>query len=132
MRLVLFAAFAAAAGCASLKVATRDPFERASQLVWEAYGASCPAPKVTLELPSTCINGWMEHGQCYSGQYLSTRNEITVVAKIGERPSQTALAHELLHAAFECIHRDSDSAHMSDLWGWIPEDVSIALARRGL
>lgn len=126
-------ALALGSGCAALARKQTEPFREAAKLVWEAYGVSdrCPLPTIGVELPSTCEDGWEDHGRCFSGVYIVGDNHAVVVAKIGERPSQTALAHELLHAALACMG-NSDTDHVTKVWDWVPSKMNTALFEHDL
>jgi hypothetical protein len=108
----------------------------AIQFVWRIYNEADPPPYVTLVTGSdlNCSNGnafLIPNGQCLYGVTLSAT--MCVVAYTGRPWHNTALAHELLHAAqwrLGFIHVN----HTGQEWqpGGLLEQVNRELLRNGM
>lgn len=120
------------AGCAA-------QMTHATEVVWrDVYRVqNCPAPRVELshEAAGYCALGWAnELGHCVRGEYFRYSNTVVLWPEaIIQKPSETVLTHELLHAALDCWGIDEgDANHKAAAWDWLLKEADRKLAREGL
>jgi len=134
--LVLLAALAACAPAPPLSGEPVDPPERADEAADVAMGAWSEIllpPGREFEIPVIlwfdvkCLEGT---GGCREGRYFDSSwscPEIQLVYR--DTPSESALAHELLHAALDQLRGDADGDHLSPIWDRVDEvDERLRLA----
>lgn len=102
----------------------------AADAVWALYGAPGEPPAIVWhagrclpESPPT------PSGTCWAGRY-----ELYGAARVateGQPPSETALAHELMHARQWLAERAEDPRHERPDWAEV-ERANIELRKRGL
>lgn len=92
--------------------------ENAARVVWhDVYKIqTCPLPKLVWEIPAfgfPCLD--YDHGRCVSGRYVPWSNTIYFI--LDGRLHDSALSHELFHAALVCWGMQSgDPKHLSSAW----------------
>lgn len=105
----LFLCMALLVGCSTVPPGA----ERATQIAWKAFGEQGPPPRVewvgrSFACPSEprnlCVGTWFPL-------------EDRVVVVTAEKPSETALAHELMHAHFYRLYGLTDHYHSLVDWG---------------
>lgn len=92
---------------------------KATSLIWNVYGAKCAVPKIQFEIADQngCLVYDQSGGPCRQGFYDREPNEIRFAISSGQHLHDTALPHELLHAALQCRNGDADAEHVGTAWG---------------